>query len=499
MLSQDIRLVSRRSFLSSAGAMCLGVLLNKPCSSNATDSAAKNARPNILLILSDDHSAPHLSCYGDQNVKTPNINCLATQGMRFTRAYTTASQCVPSRASILTGRCPVGIQMARFSAPIPAEVPVLPEILRAAGYFTGLGGRTYHLDGQPGSPEVQRLFEERRLVTMPDRVDWVNRDANRQKAPQYFKEFLDLVPAGRPFFLQFCFSDPHRAFTAGRNCDPSTLKLPGHYPDTMLLREDLAAYYAEVERLDGDVGVLLAILDERKLSENTLVLFMADNGCSLLRGKGTLYEFGVHVPLIVRWPGVVQAGSVTDTLVSGEDITPTFLEAAGAAVPTSMTGMSFLPLLQAQPFSGRKYVFCQRGAHGTGLPDSRSAFDLLRCVITHRYKLIYNALPGLPYAPIDIANSNVWKHIGELKAEGKLPSLFADIYHTPQRPMFELYDLANDPTELNNLAGQAETAALERELKAELSKWMVLERDFLPIPLIEKGNGGKNAGRKAGR
>ena len=492
--------VSRRRFLSGAGAAGLGVLLGAAPQSSDAERAARAARPNLLIILSDDHSAPHLSCYGDANLKTPNLDRFASQGIRFTRAYVTASQCVPSRASILTGRCPVGIQMARFSAPLPAEVPTLPDLLRSAGYFTGLGGRTYHLDGQPGSPEVQKLYDERGLATMPGRVDWVNRDANREKAPQFFREFLDKVPAGRPFFLQFCFSDPHRPFTAGLNRDPNTLKLPGHYPDTAILREDLASYYAELERLDGDIGVLLSVLDERKLSDNTLVLFMGDNGCSLLRGKGTLYELGVHVPLIVRWPGVARAGSVADSLVSGEDITPTLLAAAGVPAAQSMTGVSFLPVLRGESVPGRRYVFCQRGAHATGLPDNRSAFDLLRCVITPRHKLIYNALPGLSYAPIDIAGSNVWKHLADLKAEGKLPSPFAAIYHTPQRPMFELYDLENDPAELNNLAGKSQTATLERELKAELSKWMVLERDFLPIPLVDTAAvGGKAAANKAKR
>src|SRR5262249_50279637 len=147
-------------------------------------------------------------------------------------------------------------------------------------------------------------------------------------------------------------------------------------------------------------GTVLGELSKRGLAENTLVVFMGDNGASQLRGKGTLYEFGVHVPLIARWPGKLKAGSATSELISGEDLAPTFLEAAGAPVPREMTGHSFLKLLRGEPFEGRKYVFAERGAHGSGLPQGTSPFDLGRCVITRKHKLVYNALWQLPYQPV---------------------------------------------------------------------------------------------------
>ncbi|MBX6313358.1 MAG: sulfatase-like hydrolase/transferase, partial [Isosphaeraceae bacterium] len=175
--------------------------------------AADPKRPNILLVLSDDHSAPHVGCYGNPDIRTPNLDRLAAQGMRFDRAYVACPQCVPSRAAIMTGRSPVAIQMTRFSAPLPREVKVFPELLRAHGYFAGVAGRTYHLDGPAPNrmgPETRKIFDEHELRTFPKRLDYVKTAGRGPEALAQFREFLDLVPAGKPFVLQLCFSDPHR-------------------------------------------------------------------------------------------------------------------------------------------------------------------------------------------------------------------------------------------------------------------------------------------------
>jgi arylsulfatase A-like enzyme len=214
-----------------------------------------------------------------------------------------------------------------------------------------------------------------------------------------------------------------------------------------------------------------------------LVAFMGDNGASQLRGKGTLYEFGVHVPLIVRWPGKVKAGGATSELVSGEDLAPTFLEAAGVAVPKEMTGRSFAKLLLGEPFEGRKYVFSERGAHGAALPTNSANFDLGRCVVTRTHKLIYNALWQIPYCPVDFAGDPFWKELQQQHEAGKLTPELDRLYFAPTRPMFELYDLSADPCEMTNLIGKKEAAEVEHELKAALNEWMILNRDFLPLPL----------------
>jgi arylsulfatase A-like enzyme len=448
--------------------------------------APSPARPHLLLVLSDDHSAPHVGCYGNPDIRTPNLDRFAAQGMRLDRAYVACPQCVPSRAAIMTGRSPVRTQMTRFSAPLAREFITFPEILRTNGYFTGVAGRVYHLDGHPDSPARAAFFKKHALQTFPDRWDFVKTCAGGPNILAQFREFLDAEPDGKPFFLQLGFNDPHRPYDVNaipRPHDPARLTLPAHYPDTPGVRQDFALYYDEIARLDSDFGLVLAELEKRGLADRTLITFMGDNGAAQLRGKGTLYEFGIHVPLLVRWPGQIQPGAASPALISGEDLAPTFLEAAGAAVPPEMTGRSFLPLLRGVPFEERTYVFAERGAHGSaGLPGQSSTFDLGRCVVSRTHKLIYNAMGQLPYTPIDFSGMGFWKELQAMHADGKLAPEFSRIYFAPSRPMFELYDLVNDPREFNNLAGTPAAAAVERELKNALHEWMILERDFLPLP-----------------
>ncbi|MCI0462077.1 MAG: sulfatase [Gemmataceae bacterium] len=466
--------------------VCVSVALACLALTAAPASAQQPKPPNILIVLSDDHSSAHVGCYGNADVRTPNLDRFAKQGMRFERAYVTCPQCVPSRASIMTGRSPIAIQMTRFSAPLPADIRAFPELLRARGYFAGVAGRTYHLDGSRLPPESKKVFDEHDLRTFTRRLDYVKTSGKRPDILAQFREFLQMVPKGKPFVLQLCFSDPHRPYdrnAIAKPHDPAKLKLSAHFPDTPKVREDFARYYDEIARFDSDFGQVLAVLEEMGLAPDTIVIFMGDNGAALLRGKGTLFDLGVHVPLLVRWPGRVRPASSSSELISGEDLAPTLLEAAGAPVPREMTGRSFLKLLRGEPFQGRKYVFAERGAHGSGLPSNSAAFDLGRCVIGKRYKLIYNALWQIPYTPVDFAGEPFWKELQQLNRDGKLGEPFARLYFTPTRPMFELYDLQADPNELRNLAGQAEVAAIERELKAALQEWMILERDFVPLPV----------------
>ena len=442
--------------------------------------------PNILLVLSDDHSWTHLGCYGNPDIKTPNIDAFAREGMRLDRYYVGTPQCVPSRATLMTGRSAIAVQNTRFSAPLASDYRTYLETLKdKAGYFTGVAGRTYHLDGGAQPPETRKVFEEHGLQTFAKRLDYVKTAGQRPQMIAQYREFLDAVPKGKPFALQLCFSDPHRPLD--KNAipaphDPAKIKLPAFYPDTRLVREDFARYYDEISRFDSDVGTVLAELQKRGLADNTLVVVSADNGAAQFRGKGTLYEFGIHCPLIVRWPGKVKPGSTSSELISGEDVAPTFLAAAGVETPKEITGRSFLPLLKGEKYSPREFVFCQRGAHGSGLPTNSAAFDLGRCVVSRKYKLIFNALWQIPYHPVDFAGDALWKELVQMNKDGKLSSELAALYFAPTRPMFELYDLENDPNELKNLAGSLNVTE-ERKLKAALQEWMILQRDFVPLPV----------------
>src|SRR5262245_31161553 len=321
-------------------------------------------RPNILLLLSDDHSYPYVGAYGDTNVKTPTLDKLAAEGMKFHRFFTACPQCVPSRAAYMTGRSPVAARMTRFTSPLPRDEIAFPEILREkAGYYTGICGRTFHLDGAPrADPAIRDLYEKPHLQTFADRRDLLNTCPDGDVAGQV-AAFLDKKPADKPFFMWANFSDPHHPWNAPAEFrpDPKTLKVPPQWPDLPGMREQMADYCAEVNRVDRTVAGVLEVLAKRGLLDKTLIVFAGDNGQALPHGKGSLYDPGSNVPLLVRWPASVKPGGESRELLSNEDIAPTLLAAAGLSPHERMSGVSFLPLLKGESHAPRKYVFVERG------------------------------------------------------------------------------------------------------------------------------------------
>jgi len=452
--------------------------------------------PNIVLILSDDHSAPYLGCYGDAVLRTPNLDRFASQGMRFAHAYTAAPQCVPSRAAMLTGRSPVAARMGRFSSPLPPNVVTLPEILRTKGYFTGVCRRLFHLDGPLRlAPGLEELYERNHVRTWDNRVDWIDRNSLRDQTKTKVNEFFDKRPDGRPYFLWVNFHDPHHPWdpkAIPEPYDPAKVTLTPDVPDTPSMRSDYARYYGEISRMDEEFQWVIDIVNARGNPENTLILFMGDNGMALPRGKGSLYDRGLHVPLIARWPARVKAGQVSQDLISGEDITPTCLAAAGAASTPEMTGRSFLGALTGdarEAYKPREAIFGARLDHGGApfTPNTKaSTFDLSRCVRTPRWKLIYNCTPHMEYQPVDSSRDPGWMQVLSLHQEGKLQPDWERIYFG-KRPVVELYDLQRDPAEMTNLAGKPEFAAVERELKLRLAEKMIVDYDYLPLPLPVRG------------
>lgn len=446
---------------------------------------------NILFILSDDHSVPYLGCYGNKDLNTPNLDRLADEGVRFNRAYTSAPQSVPSRASLLTGRSVIDIRMSRFTAPLPRDIKIIPEYLAEKGYYTGICGRCYHLDGpEKTTPiESEEVIVKYKLRTIADRVDYLNKidylKTNDAGVLAQFQEFMDTRPKGKPFFMWMNFSDPHRPFDAYEHePNPESLTIPSCFPDTKELRKDLAGHLGEINRLDHHIGNIIKELEKRGVKKNTMIIFMGDNGAALLRGKGTLYDLGLHVPLIVNGPLVKKKGSVSDILISGEDIAPTILAFAGKERPEKMSGISFYPVLTGSSFEKRTHIITQRGPHGTGLPGNTANFDLIRTVFNKNYKLIYNALWKFPYLPVDFSGQKFWKELVEQNEKGTLEEKFQHVLFKTPRPLFELYDLKNDPDEFNNLSGKKEYKKIERTLKGILQQWMILNQDYLPLPLL---------------
>lgn len=485
----------------------------------AQAATASAARPNILLILSDDNSVPHDGCHPSRDSRvnrlTPNFEAFAAQGMCFDRAYTTAPQCAPSRASIFAGRNPVDIGVTRFAQPARTDVPYFSDILRASGYWVGLEGRNHHLAGREDDPpHVKEALAASGLSRIGDRFDHVNVFGTKGLTPadlaSRVSRTLDEVPREKPFFLYFGFNQTHRQFVADRSdIDASKLTLPPDWPDLPEVREDYAAYLADLRSMDGQFGALMALLKARGLDKNTIVVFMGDNGEALYRGKGTLYERGNHVPLIVRWPGVVKGGTRNASLVSAIDLAKTFVEAAGQQPDKRMTGISLVSRLQGQGAEGHDYVFTERGWHPGGLNVSEG-LDYARAITGERYKLIYNAQPAQPYSPVDQGGRFIvrdpkqeagrdadpqparertdadralgaWKAVVQAHEAGKLPIGVDQLYFKRPRPIFELYDLQADPYEQRDLAGSPALASVEVGLRKELDKWMVLSGDYLPL------------------
>ena len=444
-------------------------------------------RPNLLMILSDDHTAEFLGASGNTAIQTPNLDRFASQGIRCSRMFTAAPQCVPSRAAFLTGRSPVAVRMGRFTAPLPADVRTFAEDLRDAGYFTGVCRRQHHLDGAAAGPVSGPIFRKHGLETFRRRMDYVDISPPGQTV-QRVNEFFDRKTPGKPFFLWVNFNDPHHPWdrdAVPRPHDRSRIPVPAYLPDLPGVREDLGRYYDEVARMDGEFQSVLDILERRGLGSNTLVLFMGDNGFAFPHGKGSLYDPGLNVPCLARWPGLIRPGAVSNALLSGEDIGPTFLEAAGLPVPKIMSGQSFLDVLRGREGQRREHVFAARLTHGSrpfAEGTTTHTFDLSRMVRSARYKLIYNCTPHMRYSPVDSYDERSWVEMTDAHLWGRLEPRFDRAYFAA-RPVLELYDLENDPAEMQNLAGRPELASVQRKLTEALQEKLILDWDFLPLPL----------------
>ena len=244
--------------------------------------AAEKVKPNFLFILSDDHSVPHVGAYGDENSLTfeitPHLDALAKESMVFTRAYTTAPHCAPSRVSIFTGRSPIATRTSRFAQPAQKETLFFTDILKQNGYWVGLGGRGHHLHGRSFvRPHIKEQFEESEMFVY-DRFDHIevgkSYGQSLPKVPESFSALLDKIPGNQPFFLYFGFNQPHRPWSKDiSGINPDELKLPPDWPDLPEVREDYARYLADLRDMDWGIGQIDSILEARGLKDNTIVSF----------------------------------------------------------------------------------------------------------------------------------------------------------------------------------------------------------------------------------
>lgn len=430
--------MNRRTFLhGSAGAPLL--------------AQANGGKPlNFLFLMSDDHTARDLGAYGNRAVQSPHLDKLAREGMRFERCFVSSPQCSPNRTSLFTGCTPHTTATSRLHVPLPDWEPTIIDALKEKGYYNGVY-RKHHL-----GPGFQR------------RLDFYG-DA---RTP--FKNFFEAKPKDKPFWLQIGFTDPHRPYRPGAFSpphDPAKVEVPNWLPDWPEVRQDLAYYYDFIGRMDQEVGQLMDLLAKQGHAQDTMVIFTGDNGMPFPRAKGTLYDPGLHVPLLAWMPGTIQAGSVRSEMIAHVDLPSMWLDAAGIPQGKKMQGKSFLPLLLGQNYQPRKEIFGERNWH--------DMFDPMRCVRTEQHKLILNANPHFPYRPpADIESGLSWQTMLS-KRRNSTPFHLRHLFN-PTRPVLELFDLKQDSMELENLIDSPKHLPIRKDLEFRLSKWMNDTYDFLP-------------------
>lgn len=421
--------------------------------------AGELGRPNFLVIIADDMACEDCGAYGHPHIKTPNIDQLAREGMRFDRAFLTCSSCSPSRASILTGRYPHATGAAELHQPVPAEQVLLTTPLRERGYFAAAAGK-WHV-----GPNVKSQFD-------------VVREGGGDGAYEYWLPVLRERPKDKPFFIWLATTDPHRPYGPNRISEPHTpadVVVPPYFPDTPQVRQDLAAYYDEIGRLDVWVGRVREELVAQGVWDQTVVFFLSDNGRPFPRCKTTVLDSGVRTPLIVRWPSKIPPASVCPRLVSSVDLAPTILELAGITPGPTFQGMSFVRLFGNPTAQTRDYVFSEHNWH------DYQAYE--RSVRDERYLLIRNWLPQLPRTPpADAVRSPTFEVMKRLRDEGKLTPAQNEPFVTP-RPEIELYDCERDPHNLKNLADLPEYAEIKAKLLRALEAWRQETSDYVPEPL----------------
>ncbi len=418
-------------------------------------------KPNIVVIIADDLASNEIGCYGGKNVATPHIDRIAREGMLFTNNYASCTMSVPIRASMYTGLYPArhgSYQNHKSSYPnIKSITHYMPE----AGYRVGRTGKRHT---QPRS--VYRFEEIPGFET-----DCVYPSATYTTCG--IKEFM--TRNNDPYCLFVCSTNPHVPWTEGdrSKIDPDKLTLPPNSVDNRETRELYRNFLAEIGALDDEVGAVLQALEETKQLDNTLVMFLGEQGPQFPGGKWTCWYYGQHSALTVRYPKNIKAGSVSDAIVQYEDILPTLIEFAGGKPIEGIDGKSYLQVLYGKKKEHREWSY---GIHNN-IPEG-TAYPI-RSIQDKRYKLIVNLTPEAKYFEKHMMNINDREQVWAcwLESAEKDPAAKALVDRFEKRPPMEFYDLKNDPWELKNLVNDKQYASRIATMEAELKQWMKQQGD----------------------
>lgn len=445
------------------------------CNCAVLVGASARQPPNILWITAEDMS-PKLGCYGDALARTPHIDRLAKEGIRYTRVFATVPVCAPSRSSIITGMYPttIGSQNMRTTARTasldkitdpkslaipeyevvpPPEVKCFTEYLRANGYYCTNNSKTDY------------NFK-------PPLTAW---DENSNKA--HWRD----RPKGKPFFAVFNMMDTHESKVWGMKnepliTDPGKVILPPYYPESPVIRRDMARVYDNIALMDEKVGQLLKTLEEDGLLENTIVFFYSDHGDGTPKAKRWVYDSGIKTPLIIRFPGKKNAGTVNGQLISFIDFAPTVLSLAAIKIPGYLQGKAFLGTQKQTPSA---YLFASRDRMDP-------AIDVIRAVRDKRYKYIRNYQPEKPYIQsIPYRDQmELMQELFRLEKEGKLNEV-QKLWFRKSKPIEELYDTQADPHEVENIAENPAYRAVLKRMRKVHEKWVKKTND-LGVQMAEK-------------
>jgi N-sulfoglucosamine sulfohydrolase len=440
---------------------------------------------NVLLITADDLGI-QLSCYGDPISKTPHLDELAEQSVRFETAYVSQASCSPSRSTMFTGLYPhgngqYGLTNANVGFQVHSELynDLLPNVLQQAGYRTGIIGKLHV------NPEKQFRFD------MREGAGFGSRQVKKQV--QFAREFVNQA-SDQPWFLMFNLFDPHVARDSRPNGQRGTQYFPDQVeglPKSVLSADDvtpwpwqqidspeqlvkIAGYYNCIHRIDAAIGMLTDLLHETNHWDDTLILFLGDHGPPFTRGKTSCYEAGLRVPFLARWPGVSQP-HVSKRLVGSVDIYPTILDAVGVSVPGRIDGRSLRPVLAASETDDwRTTLVAEFHYHGA------SPFFPRRAITDGRFKLIHNLRAGELSAITSVDGDKAYDLAQRLKADHPARIAMERLENPPE---WELYDLKNDPVEFVDRSNDPSLADEARRLKQSLHDWQAHTQD----PFIEAG------------
>lgn len=417
--------------------------------------------PNILWMIGED-TGRYLGCYGDPLAQTPHLDRLAAEGCLYENAFSTCPVSAPARSSLITGQYPIKIGTHQMRSTLREPPPLLTHVLRQSGYYVSWPTKL-DFNFQPGEGWCD------------DQTDWLDRlrAGDLPDRPWLFYRNLFHTHESRMW--------PEHDDHPSALVDPSTVRVPAYLPDTPVVRADIARHYNNVAALDRSVGEVLAALEASGQADHTVVLFLADHGRGLPREKRWPYEAGLHMPLLIRWPGVLPPGTRATELVSWVDIAPTLVSIAGAGIPESWDGQSFLGPRQAAP---RTHVF-------GGRDRMDEAFDRVRVIRSSTHLYVKNFYPEIPYAQRNHYMEKM-PTMQELRRRQKAGLLNGaeGVFLQPGKPEDELYAVDTDPDCLNNLAGRPETEGVRRELAGRLADFLRQIDDLGAYPeraLIARG------------